>query len=82
MSNTTITYLVGAGCGVVVLIAFGTLLLGPAITSYRTPLQRLGAAVLSFYVLAALMGLGVVAGSVDHLRVAAVLLMSRRWDAR
>ena len=63
MSNTTITYLVGAGCGVVVLIAFSTLLLGPAITSYRTPLQRLGAVVLSFYVLGAFMGLGVLLGA-------------------
>ena len=63
MSNTTITYLVGAGCGVVVLIAFVTLLLGPAITSYRTPLQRLGAVVLSFYVLGAFAGLGVLLGA-------------------
>jgi hypothetical protein len=63
VSNTTITYLVGAGCGVVVLIAFGTLLLGPAITSYRTPLQRVGAVVLSFYVLGAFMGLGVLLGA-------------------
>jgi hypothetical protein len=63
VSNTTITYLVGAGCGVVVLIAFGALLLGPAITSYRTPLQRLGAVVLSFYVLGAFMGLGVLLGA-------------------
>ncbi len=63
MSNTTITYLVGAGCGAVVLIAFGILLLGPAITSYRTPLQRLGAVVLSFYVLGAFMGLGVLLGA-------------------
>ena len=63
MSNTTITYLVGAGCGVVVLIAFCTLLLGPALTSYRTPLQRLGAIVLSFYVLAAFMGIGVLLGA-------------------
>ena len=63
MSNTTITYLVGAGCGVVVLIAFCTLLLGPAITSYRTPLQRVGAVVLSFYVLGAFAGLGVLLGA-------------------
>ena len=63
MSNTTITYIVGAGCGVVVLIAFGLLLLGPAITSYRTPLQRFGALVLSLYVLGAFMGLGVLVGA-------------------
>ena len=47
----------------VVLIAFCTLLLGPAITSYRTPLQRLGAVVLSFYVLGAFAGLGVLFGA-------------------
>jgi hypothetical protein len=63
VSNTTITYLVGAGCGVIVLIAFFTLLLGPAITSYRTPLQRVGAVVLSFYVLGAFIGLGVLLGA-------------------
>ena len=63
MSNTTITYIVGTGCGVIVLIAFCVLLLGPAITSYRKPLQRLGALVLSFYVLAAFMGLGVLVGA-------------------
>ena len=63
MSNTTITYLVGAGCGLVVLTAFCTLLLGPAITSYRRVTQRLAAVVLSFYVLAAFMGLGVLLGA-------------------
>ena len=63
MSNTTITYIVGAGCGMIVLIAFCLLLLGPAITSYRTTLQRLGAVVLSLYVLAAFMGLGVLVGA-------------------
>ena len=63
MSNTTITYIVGGGCGVIVLIAFCALLLGPAITSYRTTLQRLGALVLSLYVLGAFMGLGVLLGA-------------------
>lgn len=63
MSNTTITYIVGGGCGVIVLIAFFVLLLGPAITSYRTMPQRLGALVLSLYVLGALMGLGVLLGA-------------------
>jgi hypothetical protein len=63
VSNTTITYIVGGGCGVIVLIAFSVLLLGPAITSYRTTLQRLGALVLSLYVLGAFMGLGVLLGA-------------------
>jgi hypothetical protein len=63
VSNTTITYIVGGGCGVIVVIAFGLLLLGPAITSYRTGLQRLGALVLSLYVLGAFMGLGVLLGA-------------------
>lgn len=35
----------------------------PAITSYRRPLQRVAAVVLSVYVLAALMGIGVLLGA-------------------
>lgn len=63
MSNTTITYLVGGGCGAIVLIAFVILLLGPALTSYRTWPQRAGAFVLSLYVLGAFIGLGVLLGA-------------------
>jgi hypothetical protein len=64
MSNTTITYVVGAGCGVIGMIAYCTLLLVPAVTAYRRPLQRIGAFVLSLYVLAAFVGGGVLLGAV------------------
>ena len=63
MSNQTITYIVGAGCGAISLIAFCTLVLVPALSSYRGPLARVGAALLSIYVLAAFIGVGVLLGA-------------------
>ena len=63
MSNQTITYIVGAGCGAISLIAFFTLVLVPALSSYRGPLARVGAALLSIYVLAAFIGVGVLLGA-------------------
>jgi hypothetical protein len=63
LSNQTITYIVGAGCAVIVLIAFGGLVLVPAVSAYRRPLHRVAAAVLSLYVLAAFVGIGVLAGA-------------------
>jgi hypothetical protein len=62
MSNTTITYLVGACLGVFGLTAFCALVLAPAITAYRRPLERVAVVVLALYVLAALIGIGVVIG--------------------
>ncbi|MBO0769072.1 MAG: hypothetical protein J2O48_10355 [Solirubrobacterales bacterium] len=62
MSNTTITYLVGAFCLVFGLAAFVSLVVAPALSSYRRPLERGAALVLSLYVLAALLGIGIVAG--------------------
>lgn len=64
MSNTAITYLVGVCAGVFGLAAFCALVLVPAITAYRRPLERVAAAILSLYVLAALIGIGVVIGAV------------------
>lgn len=64
MSNTTVTYLVGACCGVFGLAAFISLVVVPAVTSYRRAWERAAAVVLSGYVLAALLGLGVVLGAV------------------
>lgn len=63
MSNQTITYLVGACLGVFGLAAFCTLVLAPAITAYRRPLERVAVVILSLYVLAALVGVGVLAGA-------------------
>ena len=64
MSNTEITYLVGVCLGVLGLAAFCVLVLVPAVTAYRRPLERVAAAILSLYVLAALIGIGVVIGAV------------------
>jgi hypothetical protein len=64
MSNQAVTYLVGACLGVLGLVAFGMLVVAPAITAYRRPLERVAVVILSLYVLAALVGLGVLAGAV------------------
>jgi hypothetical protein len=62
MSNTAVTYLVGACLGVFGLAAFCALVIVPAVTAYKRPLERVGAVILSLYVLAALLGIGVVLG--------------------
>ena len=62
MSNQAITYLVGAFLGVFGLAAFCALVVVPALTSYRRPLERVAVVILSAYVLAALIGLGIVIG--------------------
>jgi uncharacterized membrane protein YhaH (DUF805 family) len=64
VSNTSITYLVGACLGVFGLAAFCALVLVPAITSYRRLHERVAAGILSLYVLAALVGIGVVIGTI------------------
>ena len=63
MSNTHITYLVGACLSVFGLAAFCTFVVVPAITAYRRPLERVAVVVLSLYVLAALVGIGVLLGA-------------------
>jgi hypothetical protein len=63
MSNTEITYLVGACLGVFGLAAFCALVLVPAVTAYRRPLEKVAAVILSLYVLAALVGVGIVLGA-------------------
>jgi hypothetical protein len=63
MSNQTITYLVGACLGVFGVAAFCTFVIAPAITAYRRPLERVAVVVLSMYVLAALIGVGVLLGA-------------------
>jgi hypothetical protein len=63
MSNQSITYLVGACCGVFGLAAFCVLVIVPTITAYRRPLERVAVVVLSVYVLAALVGIGVLLGA-------------------
>jgi hypothetical protein len=63
MSNDSITYLVGGCAGVFGLGAFIALVIVPAISAYRRPLERAGAVILSLYVLAALVGIGVMLGA-------------------
>lgn len=63
MSNQTITYLVGACLGVFGVAAFCALVLVPAVTAYRRPLERIAVVILSVYVLAALVGVGVLVGA-------------------
>lgn len=63
MSNLAITYLVGACLGVLGLAVFLALVVIPTVTAYRRPLERVAAVVLSLYVLAALVGIGVVLGA-------------------
>jgi hypothetical protein len=63
VSNQAITYLVGAFLGVFGVAAFCALVVVPAITAYRRPLERAAVVVLSLYVLAALIGLGLLAGA-------------------
>jgi uncharacterized membrane protein len=63
MSNQTITYLVGACLGVFGIAAFCALVIVPAVTAYRRPLERVAAVLLSVYVLAALVGIGVLLGA-------------------
>ncbi len=63
MSNQDITYLVGACLGVFGLAAFCAFVLAPAVTAYRRPVERVAVVVLSVYVLAALVGVGVLVGA-------------------
>ena len=64
MSNQSITYLVGACLGVFGLAAFCFLVVVPAVASYRRIHERAAAFILSLYVLAALVGAGVMVGAV------------------
>jgi hypothetical protein len=63
VSNQSVTYLVGASLGVFGLAAFCALVLAPAITAYRRPVERVAVVILSLYVLAALVGVGVLLGA-------------------
>jgi hypothetical protein len=63
LSNQTITYVVGGCLGVIGLTAFCALVLIPAVSAHRRPLERAAAVVLSLYVLAALVAVGIVVGA-------------------
>ena len=64
MSNSHITYLVAAGLGGLGLLAFLLLVVVPAVTAYARVYERLIAVMLSAYVLAAFVGIGVLLGAV------------------
>ena len=62
MTNTDVTYLVVALCLVFGLAAFIALIAAPAVSSFRTVWERGAALILSVYVLAALVAIGLVLG--------------------
>lgn len=62
VSNEAIIYLVGACCVVLMLAAYVAFILIPAWTAYDRLWQRLVAATLTLYILAAFVGVGVLAG--------------------
>ncbi len=63
MSNIAITYLVVGFAGVFGVAAFAAWILVPAWNAYSTAWERVAAAVLSLYVLAAMVGLGLLGGA-------------------
>jgi predicted membrane channel-forming protein YqfA (hemolysin III family) len=63
VSNDSVTYLVGACLGVMGLVAFCTFVMVPAVTAYRRVHERVAVVILSVYVLAAFMGIGVLLGA-------------------
>jgi len=64
MSRDTINLVVASGSGALGLALYGGLILRPAWSSYARLWQRMAAAVLTLYVLAVLVGVGVAAALV------------------
>jgi hypothetical protein len=62
MSKTAVTDLVAVCAGVFSLALFATLILAPAWSSYTRAWERVAASILSLYVLAVLVGAGVLGG--------------------
>jgi hypothetical protein len=60
MSRSTINELVAGGAAVIGLVLYAVLILRPAWTSYSRLWERVAAMVLTLYVLAVLVGVGVV----------------------
>lgn len=63
MSNESVTYLVAACAGVFGLAAYVGLILVPAWNSYSRVHERICAAFLSLYIVAAFIGVGVAGGA-------------------
>lgn len=68
MSNDAITQLVAICAGIAGLAAFVSLVLVPVVSSYQRTWERVVAGLLSLWVLAAFIGVGVLAGVVIVLR--------------
>ena len=62
MSNESITYMVAAVCGVFGIAAYAGFILVPAFNAYTKMWERVAAAFLSLYALAAFVGIGVAGG--------------------
>jgi hypothetical protein len=62
MTNEQATYVVGGACALIALVAFFVLILRPAWMSYSRVWERIAAAFMSLYVLAAFLGIGVAGG--------------------
>ena len=63
MSNTSISYLVGACAGVFSVAVFAAWVLVPAWSAYSRVWERVAAVFLSLYVFAAFVGIGVAGGA-------------------
>jgi O-antigen ligase len=64
MSNTAITYLIAAVVGVTSLSLWSWLILVPAVTAYTRWWERVVAAVMSVYVLVAMLAAGGLVGAI------------------
>jgi hypothetical protein len=62
VSNQSVTYLVAASCAVFALAAYAAFILVPAWTAYSRLWERVAAAFLTLYALAAFIGLGLLGG--------------------
>ena len=63
MSNTAVTYMVGAFAGVFSVAAYAAWVLVPAWTAYSRTWERVAAAVLSLYVLLTFVAVGIGIGA-------------------
>jgi len=63
MTRAQINELVAGGTGIVGLALFAGLILRPAWSAYSRAWERMAAVVLSFYVLAVLVGIGIAGGA-------------------
>ena len=70
MSNTSITYFVGACAGVFSFAAYVAFVAVPAWNAYSRAWQRVAAVALSLYVLATMIGIGILIGA----------LVTLNWD--